>query len=105
MTTLAVILMVGAGSLLFRVGPLLLLQRRRLSESGDRAIRYAGLAAISGLIGMSVQHEAHGASTVPTLLAVAVGAVLAARARSIVWILSAGGASYAVTLAFIGLAR
>jgi branched-subunit amino acid transport protein len=105
MTTWAVILAVSAGSLLFRVGPLLLLQRKRLSESSDRAIRYAGLAAIAGLIGMSVQHEAQGTSTAPTLLAVAVGAVLAARDGSILRILVVGGGSYAVALAVIGLAR
>jgi branched-subunit amino acid transport protein len=99
----AVILGVGAGSFLFRVGPLLLLQRAVLSEATDRAIRYAGLAAISALIAVSVRQAAHGSSVVPTVVAVAVGVVLALRGASMLRIILLGGGLYAGVLVVIGV--
>jgi branched-subunit amino acid transport protein len=103
MTTWAVILAVGMGSFLLRVAPLLLLQNTTLSDRADHTVRYAGLAAIAGLIATSVQHAAHGSSSVPTLLAVAAGTSLAVRGRSMVRIIAVGGAIYAGASVVFGL--
>ena len=43
--TWLVILAVGAGSFVLRLGPLLVFERVSLSDRGDRVIRHAGMAA------------------------------------------------------------
>ncbi|MEO8692957.1 MAG: AzlD domain-containing protein [Acidimicrobiales bacterium] len=93
--TWIVILAVGAGSFVFRLGPLLVLERMTLSDRGDRVIRHAGTAAITALIVVTTKHNATGGSVLPTVLAVAVGVVLAARGGSMVRLLVFGGATYA----------
>ncbi len=90
-----VIVAVGLGSFAFRLGPLLLFQRVTLSERGDRLVRQAGMSAIVALIVVSTRNEASGSVAVPTILAVAVGTVLAARGASMVRLLMCGGAVYA----------
>ena len=104
MTTWAVILAVGIGSFVLRVTPLLVLQRATLSGSVDRIIRHAGLAAIAGLIAVSVRHAATGSSVIPTLLAVTIGTALAIRARSMLWIIGIGGGIYAGASIVLGIA-
>jgi branched-subunit amino acid transport protein len=47
--TWIVILAVGLGSYVFRVGPQLLFERTSLSAGGDRMIRHAGTAALTAL--------------------------------------------------------
>ena len=69
--TWVVVLAVGAGSFVFRLGPLLLLQRISLTERADRVIRHAGNAAITALIVVSTKNSATGTAALPTLLAVA----------------------------------
>ena len=93
--TWLVILVVGAGSFAFRLGPLLVFERISLSERGDRVIRHAGTAAIAALIAVSTKQSATGTAVIPTLVAVAVGVVLAARGASIFLLLVCGGAIYA----------
>lgn len=106
MTALIVLAAVGVGSLAFRVGPLLLLQTRSLPEVADRAIRHAGLAALAALISTSARHSAHGPSVGPTLIAISVALILAARRASMVWICLVGAGLYAVASTAIGfLAR
>ena len=102
--TWVVILAVGLGSFAFRLGPLLLFQRVSLSERGDRLVRQAGTSAIVALIVVSARNEAVGDAVVPTLLAVAVGTVLATRGASMVLILAGGGAAYAAATLIGGLA-
>ncbi len=58
--TWLVILAVGAGSFVFRLGPLLAFQRIALTERGERVIRHAGTAAITALIMVSTKHSATG---------------------------------------------
>ena len=58
--TWVVVLAVGAGSFVFRLGPLLLLQRISLTERADRVIRHAGTAAITALIVVSTKNSATG---------------------------------------------
>jgi branched-subunit amino acid transport protein len=103
MTTWAVIVVVGVGSFVLRVAPLLALQRAVLSGVVDRTIRHAGLAAIAGLIATSVRHAADGPAVVPTLLAVAVGTGLAVRGRSMLRIIGTGGGIYAGALVVFGV--
>ena len=98
-----VVLAVGAGSFLFRLGPLLVLRKAVLSERTDRSIRHAGLAAISALIALSSRQAAHGASLLPVLLAVGVGAALAARRASMLRLIVVGGGLYAGAVVGIGL--
>jgi branched-subunit amino acid transport protein len=101
--TWVVVLAIGAGSFVFRLGPLLLLQRISLTERADRAIRHAGTAAITALIVVSTKSGATGTATIPTLLAVAAGVVLAARGVSMLRLVVYGGAIYASSLMVVGL--
>ena len=101
--TWMVILAVGAGSFLFRVGPLFALERVTLSERSDRLIRNGGTAAITALIVGATKHNATGSAIVPTLLAVAVGVALAARGASILRLLVCGGGIYAGSVILLDL--
>ena len=101
--TWIVILAVGLGSYVLRVGPQLLFERTSLSASGDQVIRHAGTAALTALIAVSTKQGASGNALVPTLLAVAVAAVVAARGGSMVHLLACGGGVYAVSTIVIGL--
>jgi branched-subunit amino acid transport protein len=101
--TWVVVLAVGAGSYLFRVGPLLALQRSQLGDRADRAIRHGGLAAVTALIATSTRHAATGDLAAPTLVAVGVGAVLAVRGASMVRLLMIGGAAYVASDIVAGL--
>jgi branched-subunit amino acid transport protein len=96
--TWIVVVAVGVGSYLFRLGPLLVLQRVSLSDRADQLIRYAGTAAITALIVVSTKQSATGSAVVPTVLAVGIAALLAARRASMLRLLTIGGAIYAVSL-------
>jgi branched-subunit amino acid transport protein len=96
--TWVVILAVGVGSFAFRLAPLLVFQRVPLSQRGDRIIRDAGTAAIAALIALSAHQSATGHATIPTVSAMAVGIVLAARGASIFLLLVGGGAIYAASV-------
>ena len=93
--TWIVIVAVGLGSFVFRLGPLLLFQKVTLSERGDRLIRDGGMAAIAALIAVSARQSARGRATLPTVLALAAAVVLAERGASIFLLLVCGGAIYA----------
>jgi branched-subunit amino acid transport protein len=103
--TWVVVLAVGAGSFLFRAGPLLALQRTQLGARADRVIRHGGLAAVTALIATSTRRSATGDLAVPTLVAVAVGAALAVRGASMVRLLVFGGVAYAVSDIVTALVR
>lgn len=96
--TWIVMIAVGVGSYLFRLGPLLVLRRVALSDRADQLIRHAGTAAITALIILSTKQSATGSAAVPALLAVSVAAVLAARRASMLRLLAIGGAIYAGSL-------
>jgi branched-subunit amino acid transport protein len=96
--TWIVMIAVGVGSYLFRLGPLLVLRRVALSDRADQLIRHAGTAAITALIVLSTKQSATGSAAVPALLAVSVAAVLAARRASMLRLLAIGGAIYAGSL-------
>jgi branched-subunit amino acid transport protein len=101
--TWVVVLAVGAGSFVFRLGPLLLLQRISLTERAGGVLRHAGNAAITALIVVSTKNGATGTAALPTLLAVAAGVVLAARGVSMVRLVVCGGGIYACSLIVVDL--
>ena len=104
--TWIVMVAIGAGSYLFRVGPLLALQRVSLSDRTDGLIRHAGTAAITALIVLSTKQSATGSAAIPTVLAVSCAAVLAARRASMLRLLTIGSAIYAGSLiAIAAIAR
>jgi branched-subunit amino acid transport protein len=103
MSTWIAVVLVGLGSFVFRLGPLLLLERRQLTEGADRAIRHAGTAAITALIAVSTVHSAAGGNALPTLAAVAVALLLAARGMSMLRTVLLGGAVYAAITIVLGL--
>ena len=96
--TWMVMVAVGLGSYLFRLGPLLLLQRVSLSDRADQLIRHAGTAAITALIVVSTKQSTTGSAAVPAILAVSIAAVFAARRASMLRLLTIGGAIYAGSL-------
>jgi branched-subunit amino acid transport protein len=101
--TWVVMLAVGAGSFVFRLGPLLLLQRISLTERADRVLGNAGNAAITALIVVSTKNSATGTAAVPTVLAVTAGVVLAARGTSMLRLVVCGGGIYACSLIAVDL--
>ncbi len=104
--TWVVIIAVGTGSFLFRIGPMTLLRRLVLTAAADRAIRYAGVAALSALIVVSGRGAATGSAAIPTLLALTASLVGAARGRSMLRVVAWGGGIYAgATMAADLLAR
>lgn len=98
-----VMLVVGAGSFVLRLAPLALFGRVGLSERADRIVRDGGMAAITALIVTSTEQSATGDAMVPTLLAVGLALVLAARGASMRLLLVCGGALYAVAIVAVGL--
>jgi len=101
--TWLVMLAVGAGSFVFRVGPQLLFQRSSLSERADRVIRQAGIAAITALIVVSTKSTATGSATVPTLAALVAAIALAAHGASMIRLLFVGGGIYAASVIAVSL--
>jgi branched-subunit amino acid transport protein len=101
--TWVVIVAVGLGSFLFRVGPLLALHRVPSSGRADRVVRHAGTAAITALIAVSTRYSSTGRATVPTLVAVAAAGVLAVRGATMLRLLVLGGATFAGTVAALRL--
>ena len=73
MTSLLVVLAVGAGSYGFRVAPLLLRDRVAVSARLDHLIRQAGTAAITALVVSSCIHAGEQGAWLPVLAAVGVG--------------------------------
>jgi branched-subunit amino acid transport protein len=88
---------VGLGSYLLRVIPLVVLPRMSVSPRFDRAVRHAGLAAITALLVASVCSPTNG-DLGPTLVATLIAAVLAFRGLPMVLVVSIGGLAYAAIM-------
>lgn len=104
MTMLATMLLVGLGSYLFRVVPLLLVDRVRLSARTEELLGHAVLAAMAGLLGTVVlQFARHPVPEVPGAapwVGLAVAAVVALARQSMGRVALCGMAAY---LAAVGL--
>jgi branched-subunit amino acid transport protein len=98
------IIAVGVGSYVLRALPLVVLPRVTVPDWFDRAMRDAGLAAITALLVTSVNGRAATGDLVPTLAAVGVGIALALRGKAMLHVVWVGGAAYASVLLAVRLA-
>ena len=100
MNVLLAILAVGAGSLAFRLVPLL--TGRQIPMALARGASWAGLSVIAGItVRSTLLLEDPGVPLAPVagLVAVSIGFVLAFRGRSVLLAVAAGCASYVVLAA------
>jgi branched-subunit amino acid transport protein len=91
------VLAVGAASLAFRWLPMIAVHRVGLRPRTEETLRHAGAGAIAALVVLAVLRPggSHGVDAA-VLLAVAVGGLLAWRGRSMLLVVLAGGACFAV---------
>jgi len=104
MSVLLAVLVVGAGSLAFRLGPLL--GADRLPDALTRVAGWAGLSMLAAVVVRSVlTHEDPGLPAAPLLGAGAVAVCLLATARgfSLLLAVTAGGATYLAATALVAL--
>jgi branched-subunit amino acid transport protein len=99
--TWLVIGLVGLGSFILRVTPLLALATDRLPSTSDRVIRHAGVAAIAALVATSSSDAAHGRLIVPVVVALTAGTALAWRGTAMIRLVAAGCTLYAASLAVV----
>ncbi len=98
MNTAIAMLAVGATSYVFRLVPLLAVDRVRVGPCLDRTIRHAGAAAVAALFVGALRGDGHGVID-PAVAVAAVPALwLAVRGASMVRIVAVGAAVYATTL-------
>ena len=91
------VLAVGGISLAFRLFPVLTVARAGLRPRTADTLRHAGAGAIAALVALAVLRPGGPAGVdVAVLLAVAVGGLLAWRGRSMIVVVLAGGAGFAV---------
>lgn len=105
MSVLLAVLAVGAGSLLFRLAPLL--GAHRLPDPLTRAAGWAGLSVLSAITVRAVAgHHDPAVPAAPLLAAVCVGIglYLAFRGRSLLLAAAAGAGSYLVLSAALSAA-
>jgi branched-subunit amino acid transport protein len=103
MTTWIVVLAVGLGSFLFRAVPLSLAGRLDESERFDRLIRRAGVATLTALLVTSADHGAQAGNDVALAAALAVGFVLGLRGGSMLRVVLAGSATYAIGVGLLAV--
>ena len=103
MTTVIALALVGAGSLAFRLLPLL--GAARVPEAVSRAAAWAGLSVLVAVTVRGVLHHQDASIPWPALVAlvsVALGLAAAARGRSTLLVLGIGAGSYLVLSAALG---
>ncbi|MGY1617921.1 AzlD domain-containing protein [Geodermatophilus sp. SYSU D00691] len=89
------VLVVGGVSLVFRLLPLVVVERTGLGERTAAVLRHAAAGAIAALVVLSVAGGSGGPDPA-VLAALAVGGVVAWRGGSIVRVVLAGGGVYAL---------
>ena len=97
---LAVVL-VGVGSYAFRLVPLLLGQRNRISERADATLRHTAIAAMTALMVLGVKKitaDPFSPDTIPVAVALAVSAAVALLGRSMAIVVLCGAVTYGVAL-------
>lgn len=100
MTAWLVILAVGLGSFAFRAVPLLVAGGAGQHPWSDRLIRHASTAALTALVVSSTLGANGTGPLLPSLAAVGVGTLAAARGRSMLVVVGVGMAAFwAVTAA------
>jgi len=103
-TTVVALLLVGIGSVAYRLLPLL--GAARVPEQVSRAAGWAGMSVITAVVVRGVLH--HRDDSMPwavpvAVVSVAVGLTLAVRGRGALVVLAAGAASYLTLSALVGL--
>jgi branched-subunit amino acid transport protein len=102
MTTFLAMVAVGLVSYAFRAVPLVVLDRVRVGERTERVVRHAGAAAMTALLVGSIGRGTTGVRP-EVLVATGVALLLAVRGASMLRIVLAGSAVYALVLAVAGL--
>jgi branched-subunit amino acid transport protein len=95
------IVLVGLGSYVLRVVPLLLCGRLRLSQRADVTLRHASVGAMTALMVLGAQRMTTAVTDLHTLavvLALAVSGGVALRGRSMFLVVVCGAATYTLTL-------
>ena len=103
MTTVIALALVGAGSLAFRLLPLL--GAARVPETVSRSASWAGLSVLVAVTVRGVLHHQDASIPWPVLVAlvsVVLGLAAAARGRSTLVVLGIGAGSYLVLSAALG---
>ncbi len=98
------ILLVGLGSYLLRVVPLLLGERIRLSEELDATLRHAAVGAMTALLvlgAMQTAAEPFSTETIAVGLALAVSLGVGFSGRSMLLVVLSGGVTYGATLGLL----
>jgi len=106
-TTWIAVLVAGLGSYAFRMGPLLLGNRLRLSERSQDILRHAGMGGIAALLASSILGfgpQGGAGAIVAVLVAVVAAGLVAWRGRSMTVVVLAGSALYAVIWLGVSLA-
>ncbi len=101
MTVLLAVLVVGAGSLAFRLFPLL--GAHRIPERFSVLAGWAGLSVITAMTVRTVLHhqdQAVPAATLVAAVSVGLGLLLAFRGRPVLLSVAVGGSAYLVLSAF-----
>lgn len=103
MTTVIALVLVGAGSLAFRLLPLL--GAARVPEAVSRAATWAGLSVLVAVTVRGVLHHQDGSIPWPVavaLVSVGLGLAVAARGRSTLVVLGVGAGTYLVLSTAVG---
>jgi branched-subunit amino acid transport protein len=105
MTFWAIILGVGASTLLLRASFLLLLGRSRLPTGAQRALRFVPVSILAGVAATDIFFRAGALDLSPAnarLIAAAIAALVAWRTRSTLWTIAIGMASLWILKAATG---
>jgi branched-subunit amino acid transport protein len=95
------IVLVGLGSYAFRVVPLLLGERMRLSERTDATLRHAAVGAMTALMVLGVERvaaEPFRTDTIPVGMALVISATVALVGRSMPLVVLCGGVTYGLAV-------
>ena len=95
------IVLVGLGSYAFRLIPLLLGERLRLSKRADATLRHTAVGAMTALMVLGVKRitsDPFSLDTVPIALALATSGAVALLGRSMAIVVLFGGLTYALAL-------
>ena len=97
MSTWIAILAVAAASYLFRVVPLLLVDRLHVGPGFDRAVRHAGAAILTALLVDAVRANLHAGRPFAAAVAITLGFAIALRGASMLRIVLVGAGAFAAT--------
>ena len=98
MTTLLAMFLVGLGTYVFRVVPLVTLPRLTVSPRVEQSMRHATTAAVTALIVGSLTNARSTADLGASIVAVGVGLVVAARGGSLLRGVVGGIGAYALVM-------